>query len=153
MMLTLLKYLPVYLGSMIKFIVGPTLGITIGLGIAETVILTVLGMMTSVAIFAPFGKLIRKKFFSRYYTSRKKFTRRNRQFVKISKSFGLFGITFLTPVIFSPIIGTLLSTFLGGKIYKIMAFMFISALFWSITLAYFCKYLLDFVDPDYFSFY
>lgn len=150
-MLTLLKYLPVYFGSMVKFIIGPTLGPTLGLGIVETVILTVLGMMTSVAIFAPFGKLIRRKLLFRY-SSGKKFTRRNRKFVKISRSFGLFGVTFLTPVVFSPILGTILSTFLGGKTSKILAFMFISSVFWSITLTYFCKYIIDSIDLDYFSF-
>lgn len=57
----ILKYLPVYVGSMFKFIFGPTIGLGIGLTIVETVIFTVLGMMTTVVCFSFLGDIIREK--------------------------------------------------------------------------------------------
>lgn len=138
-----LKYLPVYLGSMFKFIFGPTLGIGIGLTIVETVILTILGMMTTVVCFAFLGDVIREKVFKKYFPNRKIFTKRNRIMVKISKNMGIAGISFLTPVLFSPIIGTILSTYIGGTATKIIFWMFFSAVFWSVVITSCFSYLIE----------
>ena len=56
-----LKAIPVYLFSMLKFILGPTLGFAARLHFLTTVLVTVAGMMTMVVAFTYFGEWIKKK--------------------------------------------------------------------------------------------
>ena len=129
------KYLSVYLVSMLKFIGGPTLWAAVGLTFIETVTLTVLGMMTSVVIVSFFGPRLRKWLTATFKRDQKVFTKRNRKIVTFWKKYGLFGISFLTPVLFSPILGTLLGFAFGGSRLKILGYMLISAIFWSLALS------------------
>jgi hypothetical protein len=129
------KYLTVYLVSMLKFIGGPTLGAAVGLSFAETVIITVMGMMTSVVIVSFFGPGLRKWLNNTFRKDQKVFSKRNRKMVTFWRRYGLFGISFLTPVLFSPIVGTLLVYAFGGSKIRIISYMLISAIFWSLTLS------------------
>jgi len=63
--------------------------------------------------------------------TKKVFTKRSRSIVKIWKKYGLYGIAFLTPVILSIPIGTIIANSLVGNRKKIMLYMFVSLLFWS----------------------
>jgi len=128
------KYISVFLASMFKFMGGPTIGIAFGLTFWETVIVTIFGMMTTVIILSTFGPGFRKWLDRVFRRNRKLFTKRNRRFVTLWKKYGLFGVSFLTPIIFSPIIGTLLVNAFGGSKKKIITYMLISAIFWSIIL-------------------
>jgi len=74
------------------------------------------------------------------------FTKRNRRFVIFWRKYGLFGVSFLTPLVFSPIIGTLLVNAFGGSKKKIITYMLISAAFWSFLLTKF-SYLIPAVIP------
>ncbi len=131
------KYLTVYLVSMLKFIGGPTIGAAMGLTFIETVLLTILGMMSTVLIISFFGHSFRRWLNKVFRRDRKIFTKRNRRFVTYWKKYGLFGVSFLTPVIFSPVVGTLLVHAFGGSPRKILGYMLISAIFWSLTLSKF----------------
>ena len=131
------KYISVYLISMLKFVGGPTVGAAIGLTFFEIVILTVLGMMSTVSIISFFGPGFRKQLISRFRKNKKVFTKRNRRFVLIWRKYGVFGVSFLTPVVFSPILGSLLVNAFGGSKKKILGYMLASAIFWSIALATF----------------
>jgi hypothetical protein len=62
---------------------------------------------------------------------KKVFTKRNRRLVSIFRKYGLFGIAFLTPVILSIPIGTIVANSFESNKRKIFLFMFISILFWS----------------------
>lgn len=62
------------------------------------------------------------------------FTKRNRRIVSIFRKYGLFGITFLTPVLLSIPIGTIIANSLENNKRKIFLYMFISILFWSTTM-------------------
>ncbi len=66
--------------------------------------------------------------------TKKVFTKRNRSIVKIWKKYGLYGIAFLTPVILSIPIGTIIANSLVDNRKKIMLYMFVSLLFWSIAM-------------------
>jgi len=90
----ILRALPVLLASMIKFILGPVGGHVAKLHFITTVAATILGMMTMVVLFTYFGDWIKDKIFSRFFKKRKKFTPRNRRFVRIWKKFGLAGVAF-----------------------------------------------------------
>ena len=132
------KYLSVFFASMFKFIGGPTMGIAFGLTFWETAIITVLGMMTSVVVVSTFGRGFRKWLDKIFRRNRKKFTKRNRRFVTLWRKYGLFGVSFLTPVVFSPVIGALLVNAFGDESKKkIITYMLISAVFWSFLLTKF----------------
>jgi len=132
----LIKYLSVFFLSMFKFVAGPALGAVYGFSFLEKTVITVLGMMTSVIIVSLIGKRIRtwmqKKHKKR---SKKRFTKRNRRIVHLWRHYGEFGVSFFTPLIFSPVIGTLLVMILGGKRKKVIVYMFVSALFWALAIS------------------
>ncbi|MFA0961350.1 hypothetical protein AB9P05_06065 [Roseivirga sp. BDSF3-8] len=130
------KYLSVYLLSMLKFIAGPTMGPAMGFTWLETVIVTILGMMTSVLIFTFFGKQIRAWYMKRRGNKKpKRFTKRNRRFVFIWKKYGIAGVALLTPLIFTPIGGALLVSTLGGEVRKTLIYMLLSAILWSSAMS------------------
>src|SRR5690606_15313067 len=128
------KYFSIYLLTMVKFIAGPLTGLATGTGILATCIFTVLGMMSSVLVFSYFGKFLRDRFLKKWFLKKKKFSRQNRRFVTIWQKYGLFGVSFLTPVLFSPIGGAVLVSALGGMSHKkkLFAYMLFSACFWSV---------------------
>ena len=132
----LIKYLSVYLLSMFKFIAGPALGTIYGFSFLEKSAITFLGMMTSVVIVSLIGKKIRTWMQRKYKKkTRKRFTKRNRRIVFLWRHYGEFGLSFVTPLIFSPVIGTLLVMILGGKRKKVIIYMFVSALFWALAIS------------------
>jgi hypothetical protein len=65
---------------------------------------------------------------------RKVFTRRNRRMVKVWRRYGLLGVAFLTPVVFSIPVGTIVANSLVRNKKKIFLYMFLSVLFWSVLL-------------------
>lgn len=131
------EYLAVFASSMFKFILGPLLSKGFGFTIWETWLLTAGGMMASVFVFSSFfGKKIHKWFISVFYKNRKLFTKRNRRIVKVWRTFGLIGVAFLTPILLTPIGGTLVATSFGehrGRIFKYMLF---SAIFWGFIISF-----------------
>ena len=130
------KYLTVYLSSMVKFIIGPTSGVAFGLSLAETILFTVLGMMTSVLLVSLLGTNLRKKMVARFAKNKKKFSTRNRRIVFVWKKFGLQGVAFLTPLLFTPIGGTILATAFGETPKRIFIHMLLSAVFWGLILSF-----------------
>jgi membrane protein DedA with SNARE-associated domain len=131
----ILKVVSVYFSCMVKFILGPLGGYAAGLPLVATILVTVAGMMTVVFLFTFFGNWIRDKVFSRLFKKRKKFSQGNRRFVGIWKKYGLVGVAALTPVILTPIGGTLLAVSSGSPKEKIIFYMFISASAWSIVFS------------------
>jgi len=65
---------------------------------------------------------------------KKIFSKRNRRLVKIWKQYGLAGIAFITPCIISIPVGTVIANALESNRKKIFLYMFISVVFWSITI-------------------
>lgn len=136
----ILKYISVFLLSMVKFFGGPLAGVTMGLSFGLTLALTVTGMMTTVLIISGVGTM-----FSNWYQEQRRrkqkpvFSKKSRRLVKVWQKFGMRGIAFLTPVILSPIIGTVVATVLGATQRQIILNMFWSALFWGITFTFILK--------------
>ena len=126
-----LKAVTIILLTMLKFIFGPTLGYAGGFSLLSTILITITGMMSSVLLFTFLGKLLREKLLVKLFARRKKFTRRNRQFVVIWKKYGLPGVAFLTPLLLTPIGGTILLASFGSSKREIIISMFLSAAFWS----------------------
>jgi membrane protein DedA with SNARE-associated domain len=130
----ILKYISVILISAVKFIGGPVLGIAYGLTIVETALATILGMMISVYSLSYFGNWFRQKFMKVFASKQKKLTK-NKKVKAVWEKYGIKGIAFLTPIIFSPMIGTILALSFGGKRKRVVFYMFISALFWGFVLS------------------
>ncbi len=133
----LIKYLSVYLLSMVKFFGGPLAGISMGLSFWMTLLLSVTGMMTSVFIFSQVGMLVSRWYVEKHRAKKKPiFTKKSRKIVQIWQKFGIQGIAFLTPVLFSPVIGTIMATVLGASQRRILLHMLWSAVFWGITFTF-----------------
>jgi len=130
----LLKAIPAFLFSMLKFILGPTLGYAAGLHIVTTTLVTIAGMMTSVTLFTYFGEWIRAMILNRFYKSQPKFTPRSRKIAGWRK-YGLTGIAILTPLILSPVLGTLLAVGATRSKTRIWIAMLVSATVWSVVLS------------------
>lgn len=138
-----LKYLTVYLLSAVKFILGPTLGLSFNLNLIAICVLTTAGMMTTVYVLAYFGEQIREltvRVFGSKTKKKKVFTEKSRRFVRIWKKHGVKGIAFLTPLLLSPPVGTLLATALGGKKEEIIKWMWVWASVSSVVLTLILKY-------------
>lgn len=128
-------YTAIYLSSTLKFVFGPAIGMEENLTVAETAIFTSLGMMTSVIFFSIFGEKIRAKLMSRK-KRRRIFSKKSRRIVRIYNKFGIKGIAFLTPLLLTPIGGTLVAVSFGVKRRKIIINMLPNAIVWSILMSY-----------------
>jgi len=139
----LLKYIVVFLISMFKFIGGPAFGAAFDLNVPITAVMSILGMMTTVIIISFFGIRLRLWIQKKFTFQRKVFTKQNRRIVKVWRGYGEFGVSFFTPIFFSPVLGTLIVTALGGKRRRVITYMFISAVFWAFLIALLSDFLLD----------
>ena len=131
----ILKYLSVYLVSMVKFFAGPLTGVTVGVTYLESVLLTIAGMMTTVVIFSIVGRAFSKWIAAKRRAKNKPvFSKKNRRIIKIWNSFGVAGVAFLTPILLTPIVGTVVAALFGASRKQIFIHMLWSAVVWSALL-------------------
>jgi uncharacterized membrane protein len=129
------KYVFVWALSMVKFFLGVLAGLTTGLSYLESVLLTITGMMTTVIVLSLLGIKYRNDVMRQFRSkNHKTFTPQSRKVVQIWKKFGVMGISILTPVLFTPIGGTLIVLAFGEKKHQIFKWMLVSAVFWSVIL-------------------
>ncbi|MGD1840829.1 MAG: hypothetical protein ACFB0B_08030 [Thermonemataceae bacterium] len=132
------KYILVYLWATTKFVVAPITGYLAGLGWLENALLTVAGMMTTLITISYIGEQIRDYLVHKRRGSgrrRRVFTRRNRFIVRVWKGFGIYGICFLTPVLFSPIVGSILAVSFERDKKKLWLVMLVASAFWAFLLS------------------
>lgn len=120
----------IWLLTMLKFIFGPTLGYAAGFPIWLTLLVTVGGMMSSVVLFSYFGTIIRERVFKKYFPRKRLFTKGNRRTVRLWKKYGVTGTAILTPILLTPIGGTIVMVAAGTPKKLIFTTMFLSAVFW-----------------------
>lgn len=140
------KYVSVIAISMLKFAGGPLTGLALKLNWLETAICSVIGMMTTVVLIAYSSDTIQRvweKIFPKKEKA-KKFTRLNRLAIKTRKKFGLIGIAFLTPILFTPVGGAAISMAFRYEKKEILVKMLISAIAWAIVQTLFFYYLKDY---------
>lgn len=131
----ILKYLTIASLSTFKFVGGPLAGIGFGYSIVTTALCTFFGMMTTVVLFTNFNQQIQalsKRFFTK--KNKKVFTKKSRRFVRIWNQYGLKGVAFLTPLLLTPIGGTILANSFSSNKRVIVQYMAISGLFWSFVI-------------------
>lgn len=148
MLQEILKAIPVYFSCMLKFIFGPAGGYAVGLHPLTTILTTVAGMMTVVFLLTFFGNWMRQKVFRKFRLPKRR-AKKAEWFQKVWKRYGLLGVALLTPIIFTPIGGTLLAVSSGSPREKIIFYMFLSASFWSVVISMAIYIFGNHVLPDF----
>lgn len=144
----LIKIIPIFFLTMLKVFFGPTLGYATGLHIITTILVTISGMMASVTLFTFFGTWLREKILIRFQKKNsKKFTPNKRKLVSLWKKYGLVGVAVLTPLLLTPIGGTIVAVSFGSPKQKILLYMFISATIFAIGMSYAIYEFGDYVMP------
>jgi hypothetical protein len=144
----ILRAIPVYLASMLKFILGPFGGYAAGLNLITTILATVFGMMTVVVAFTLGGNFLREKVLGRFLKKQKQFSQSHSRFANVWKKYGLPGVALLTPLVLTPIGGTLLAISSGSPKDKIIFYMFLSASFWAVAFTFAIYFFGNEVIPD-----
>ena len=133
----------IYFLSCFKFVAGPVFGFAAGYPPAEMIFVTVLGMMSSVTIFTFLGTKLKKVYQSKFGKPKKIFSKKSRQVVNIWSKYGEIGIALLTPLILTPIVGTLILVSFGTQKRKIFSYMFLSGLIWATLLSFSIDWMLS----------
>ncbi|AEI50079.1 hypothetical protein [Runella slithyformis] len=130
------KYISVVLASMVKFVAGPLAGVALSLSWWETALCTVVGMMLSVVIFVFLGSAI-QQLIGRYRKKKPKlFSKRSRLAVRVWKRSGMTGIAILTPLLFTPIGGTLIAVSFKVPKHTIIAQMLLWGIIWGVIMSF-----------------
>ena len=130
------KYFAVIVATTLKFFNGPIAGLLLNLTWWETAVCSIIGMMSAVIIVSILGKQV-QRLIMKYRTKKVTlFSKRSRFAVKIWLKLGIWGIAFFTPLLFTPIGGTLMALSFKVPIPKIIFSMLIFAVFWGIVLSY-----------------
>ncbi len=142
------EIISVFLLSTIKFVFG---GVPMALGLGfsyfESITVTTLGGCFGVAVFVfTSDKLIaffkerdaQKRIKNPNATPKKKFNKKNRMIISVKRRFGLLGFSILIPFLIPIPIGCFLAVRYFNDKQKILRYMFLSILFWSVigTLLY-----------------
>lgn len=130
---SLITFFGIYFLSMFKFIAGPLLGYAAGYSLWKIVLVTVSGMMTSVFIFTLLGSQFKRILTLRTKKKSPIFSKKNRSIIRLWAKYGEIGIAFFSPILLSPIGGTLILVSFGTKKRKIYFHMLWSAVLWSVV--------------------
>lgn len=132
------KYIGVTLTCAVKYIFGVIGAVTTGLNFFETLICTLTGGMLGVIIYLYLWDLIllvyRKFFPPKPKEGGIKINNTKRWIVKIIIKYELYGIAFLTPLLLSVPIGTIMAAALEPNKWRIKRFMFFSFLGWTLLI-------------------
>lgn len=130
----LIKWLSIALSSGIKFFAGPLLGKVYQLPWWQTAICTFLGMMFAVILFSTVARAFFDKYMKGLFIRDKRsITPNKRRMVRIWNKFGISGIAFLTPILFTPIGGSIVAMSFGEQPRRIIGYMAVSAAFWAVV--------------------
>lgn len=133
---SIITFFGIYFLSLFKFIAGPVLGSAAGYTPWQMVGVTVLAMMSSVTIFTFVGLRLKRILQFNSGKKRKIFSKKNRNIVRIWSKYGEMGIALLTPILLTPIGGTLILISFGTHKRKIFAYMFVSGMLWAIFFSF-----------------
>jgi hypothetical protein len=131
---SLITFFGIYFLSLFKFIAGPILGYAVGYSLLEIILVTVSGMMSSVFLFTLVGNQAKKRLNLRFKRKSPVFTQKSRNLVRFWVKYGEVGIAFITPLILTPIGGTLVLVSFGTKKRRIYFHMLWSSVLWATIL-------------------
>jgi hypothetical protein len=133
----ILEAISVFFMSFVKFFLAIPLAFTFDFSFWQTFLITCFGGILGVLFFAQFRKVILKiyyRFFAYKPKVRKKRGFKNILAIKTAKKYGLFGIAFLTPIVFSIPLGTFLALHFFPNKKKTIPILIASVLGWSFIL-------------------
>lgn len=133
----ILEAISVFFMSFVKFFLAIPLAFTFDFSFWQTFLITCFGGILGVLFFAQFRKVILKiyyRFFPYKPKVRKKRGFKNVLAIKTAKKYGLFGIAFLTPIVFSIPLGTLLALHFFPNKKRTLPILIASVLGWSFIL-------------------
>jgi uncharacterized membrane protein len=126
-------YFAVMAASSVKFVAGPLAGFGLGLSMVETIVCTWVGMMTTVTIMLTVGRFLVQQIGRLSVQKPKLFSGRARYAVRVWQRFGIIGIAVMTPLLFTPIGGSMLALSFKVPTARVLFFMAISGIFWAIV--------------------
>lgn len=133
----ILEAISVFFMSFVKFFLAIPLAFTFDFSFWQTFLITCFGGILGVLFFAQFRKVILKiyyRFFPFKPKVRKKRGFKNVLAIKTAKKYGLFGIAFLTPIVFSIPLGTFLALHFFPNKKRTLPILIASVLGWSFIL-------------------
>jgi hypothetical protein len=136
----------IWLLSTVKFVLGAVpLALALGFSFWKTIAVTCSGGFVGVTLFVNLGEYLVTKARERKEKRRaegklqpkKNFTRTNKIIVRVKRNFGLPGIAFLTPLLLSIPIGSIVAMryYRHKSKYTILSWMFASIVFWSVSIS------------------
>ncbi|MCE2740723.1 MAG: hypothetical protein LW669_04465 [Sphingobacteriales bacterium] len=132
----LLKMVTVILWSAVKYIVGISFAIGFGFNPIETIVLTIGGGMLGVLVYLYAWALLLSVFY-RFFPKKPKpvkFKLLTRKLVLFIRKYEVWGIAFLTPLLLTPPLGTILAASIEPNKWRIKMIMFLSFSFWTILI-------------------
>lgn len=126
-------YFAVMAASSVKFVAGPLAGFGLGLSMGETIVCTWVGMMTTVTVMLTVGRFLVQQISRLRVQKPKLFSGRARYAVRVWQRFGIIGIAVMTPLLFTPIGGSLLALSFKVPTARVLFFMAVSGIFWAIV--------------------
>ena len=140
----ILKAIPIFFLSMLKVVFGPTMGYAADLNIFTSMFITFTGMMTSVILITYFGQLMHRGRLKKWF-EKQEAKAKNSKYAR----YGLVGLAILTPLLLTPIGGTILSVAGGYPRKKIIFYMSITgglyAIFFTWAVYYFGDGLINWI--------
>lgn len=138
----IVKWLSIALSSSVKFVMGPLLGKAYHLPWWQTAIFTFLGMMLTVILFSTVAKAFFHRYLKGLFNKReRRITPNKRRVVKIWLKYGISGVAFLTPILLTPIGGTIVASAFGEHPAKIIRYMAVSGAFWAVVISVFLYFI------------
>lgn len=143
----LLKALSVFALSMLKYPFSQVTATGLGFGFLSTFLITTLGGCTGVIVFyRASGWLMDRardrklKRLAAGHAPKRSFTRTNRTIVRVKRSQGLSGLAFLTPILISVPIGSVLAAKYFRNDRRTLPILLVSVVAWGIVLTSFWQF-------------
>ena len=139
------EFFAVFIASALKpGIAGiPSAVLGLGFNFFETLIVCSSGGIVGTFVFTFLIEIIMKfvnkqldKFFPNRHKNKKTFTKTNRFIINVKKNFGIIGISIISPLLLSIPLGVFLCLKFFGDRSKIIMWMSVFVIFWSIVLHY-----------------
>ena len=131
------EFLSVFFISSVKFFFAVPLAVNFDFTFWQTLLITCFGGTVGVLFFAQFRTAslnLYHKFFPKKKNKGKQSTFKNKLANKTARKYGLAGIAFLTPIVFSIPFGTFIALHFFPNKRKTIPVLLASVLFWSLAL-------------------
>lgn len=122
--------------SSTKYLIGFTLALASGFNFLELMFTVVGGGMLGVLFYLYLWTMV-VAVYRRFYPKKNKpvkFSKTKRIVVKIIKEYELYGVAFLTPMLLTMPVGTILAASIETNKWRIKLFMFVSLCGWTLAL-------------------